>query len=119
MSVSLTNRATDADLTMNVSGVEKEGLVYQASENTPTVQNVMKVRHSSSGAKNRHNHQNVLKVYDETTRKWFAASVDRTVSLDSGYNWTAAQIDDLLTQNNSYLASEAETGGFISGVSKT
>lgn len=118
MSVILTARDSST-LTFNLVSVDKDGPTFVAAESTSTENWKLRVRHSESSQKGRHNVRLELRYWDADLRTWLPLDADLTLSADKRKAWSGDQIEDVLTMVASYVASEAEALQFNNGLVKT
>jgi len=120
MSVTLTDRDTGT-LTLTQASASAEGITYSVSGGSLSDYRSAQARHSGMenvGKNSRHNFQlKRLKINAGGVQK--ALQVDLTISVSNDGTFSADDIDDAVTAAASYFDSEATTGNFAIGVSKT
>lgn len=120
MSFTLTNRDT-AVLTMAPAGLQKDGVLFQALENSSTVRSQFIIRHTAGSptGTGRHNVRLERRKFDATSKKWYLQTCDVTYSQENSIDWSADEADDLITATTNYFDSEATSGAFANGSSKS
>lgn len=120
MSVTLTDRDTNT-LVLTQASSSKDGVQYSIAGGTLVDFRSAQARHSNmeSLAKNgRHNVQLLRKKVNASNIQR-TLQVDLTISVANDGTFSADDVDDAVTALASYFDSEATTGAFIIGVSRS